>query len=169
MGRNMIWREITELKGFFISESGDLKDETGKIRKQYFDRCGYYRYSFKLNGKNVNLFAHRLTAKYFCEGDLSLPVNHIDGNKTNNHYSNLEFVTNAQNVRHAMENGLWPKQKKGNDNPRSVAVIAIKDCALIEFIGIRHAARELGLNQASIQVYLKKGIGKLKGYQFHRI
>ena len=33
-------------------------------------------------------------------------INHIDGNKQNNHYSNLEWCTSAENKQHAVRIGL---------------------------------------------------------------
>jgi DNA-binding transcriptional regulator YiaG len=51
---------------------------------------------------------HRLVAEYFIDNSkLHLQVNHIDCNKQNNHVSNLEWVTTKENMRHAVENGLW--------------------------------------------------------------
>lgn len=45
---------------------------------------------------------HRLVAmKYLENYSDNLQVNHIDGNKINNHYSNLEMVNNSQNILHA--------------------------------------------------------------------
>ena len=58
-----------------------------------------------LNGKN--LYVHRLVAEAFCENPKgSCEVNHKDGNKWNNNYTNLEWVTKSENAQHAFDAGL---------------------------------------------------------------
>lgn len=57
---------------------------------------------------------HRLVYESFVGPLGSLDVNHIDGDKRNNSLSNLEAVTDRENKRHAMKNGLVARgeQKK---------------------------------------------------------
>ena len=68
-------------------------------------RCGGYL-EVSINGRRRDL--HRIVAECFVpkppgEG---LEVNHKDGNKLNNHASNLEWVSHLENVRHAYRTGL---------------------------------------------------------------
>jgi hypothetical protein len=59
------------------------------------------------DGKNGHVLVHRLVAAAFHGQPRPDQVtNHKDGDKTNNHASNLEWVTQAENVRHAVETGL---------------------------------------------------------------
>lgn len=70
---------------------------------------GYIQYSLSLNKKKVRMRAHRLVAMLFVENtdpENNIMVNHIDGNKLNNHYSNLEWCTAYHNNKHARDTGL---------------------------------------------------------------
>lgn len=67
----------------------------------------YERKSSGCAGKQKSVRVHRLVASAFIENPNDYPeVNHIDGNKTNNHVSNLEWVTPSMNSQHAYRTGL---------------------------------------------------------------
>lgn len=53
------------------------------------------------------LLVHRLVALHFIPNPYLYPqINHINGNKENNHYLNLEWCTAEQNAQHALKTGL---------------------------------------------------------------
>ncbi len=58
---------------------------------------------------NKSVLVHRAVMETFnpVEGMENLQVNHIDGDKSNNCLSNLEWVDRSENMRHAFENGIW--------------------------------------------------------------
>jgi len=70
----------------------------GSTNKRYNSVC-----LFK-DGKRYWRNIHRLVAEHFVPNPHNKPqVNHIDGNKHNNKYTNLEWVTAQENMRHAKE------------------------------------------------------------------
>ena len=77
---------------------------------------GYLMYKLSINGESRKFKAHRLVAMLWLENPNNLPiVNHIDGNKMNNHYSNLEWCTTHHNNKHARETGLNNVAKSNHD------------------------------------------------------
>lgn len=102
-----------------ISELGSIRHVKNLIPLKFTkDGSGYYQVKILVNDKYKNIKPHRFVAKYFVDNpkDLNI-VNHIDGDKTNNIYTNLEWCTQQENCIHAIENNLC---KSGSDRYSSV-------------------------------------------------
>lgn len=88
-------------------DTGTLVHYPGIELKQQIDNCGYYRVRLSVNNLKITVKVHRLVAETFVENKHNLnQVNHVDGNKTNNNFTNLEWVTNSENQKHAITTGL---------------------------------------------------------------
>lgn len=100
----------------FIRHDGNWAEEGGyvkkiKIRKQQTNRYGYKTIKLCKLGTCIQARVHRLVAQAFIHTDNpNNQINHIDGDKTNNIISNLEWVTAAENMKHAWETGLVNKE-----------------------------------------------------------
>ena len=70
-------------------------------------RVEYMQVSLWRNNKGESVYVHRLVAEAFLPNPDNLPeVNHIDGCRTHNHVSNLEWATHQGNAQHAVNTGL---------------------------------------------------------------
>ena len=104
---------------FAITEDGQIwSKRSNRFLKQRLVK-GYLITNTTVLGKSVALTAHRLVAKaYIPNPDNKPQVNHKDGNKQNNHVSNLEWCTAKENTQHAHDTGL-AKVVSGTGSPRS--------------------------------------------------
>ena len=91
----------------------------GKPLSQYVHNSGYL--AVKMNNKRV-MIHHIITNHFLGERPKHLVVNHKDGNKLNNDPSNLEYCTQADNIRHANALGLNPTYTWGNPKDRRISV-----------------------------------------------
>lgn len=96
----------------FVNHSKLLtfKERKGRGKQQ----TNYYQVRLTdENGNKKTYYVHRLVALAFIDNPENKPtVNHIDGNKLNNHVSNLEWATYGENNLHAYKNSLKEDNKK---------------------------------------------------------
>lgn len=148
----MEWRDVPSFEGLYkISEYGDLKSlprwrKTGtggywskeRIIRERPDKKGYIILQLTYSDGSVsNVKRGRMMAKIWHPNPNNLPfVNHVDGVKWNDHYSNLEWCTPRENELHAYRTGLKKAAylgKFGKDHNQSIPVLAIRETAILEF------------------------------------
>lgn len=96
------WKQLDDK--YYVSSLGRLATSKGRILKQRTNERGYKVVSLPSPHSNR---VHRIVAQAFIPNPQNKPqVNHIDGDKTNNSVDNLEWVTNKENMLHAIDNGL---------------------------------------------------------------
>jgi hypothetical protein len=94
--------------GYTIKEDGTILNKNGSVKSPYKIARGYFGVSLWYNGKYNKHYVHRLVAENFLDGT-NETVNHKDGDKSNNHASNLEWMSYSDNNKHARETGLSAK------------------------------------------------------------
>jgi hypothetical protein len=104
-------RVIKNYENYLIYEDGNiLNTKTNRKLKNVLAQ----RYQVVLlykNGVRKMFYVHRLVAEAFCNKKVNAnQVNHIDSNKTNNHYCNLEWVTSKENVTHYIKSPVYKKR-----------------------------------------------------------
>lgn len=155
-----IFREIKEYPLYSISNEGRvLKNATRKVMKPSKKANGYMQINlFTCDGRRKKEYVHRLVALTFIPNSEGLPVvNHIDGIRDNNVVSNLEWVTQRENV-------------DKSSVPKRVRVSQKNGKVVGEFASIQAACLGLGLTGSNVSACLHGSRQKShKGYVFELI
>lgn len=119
--RPLIYNGVDFQDQYEIQNTGKLRNtKTGRERKLTPNKKGYYGTVIS-RGADCKQYIkiHRAVAENFCEGDKSLTVNHIDGDKSNNSADNLEYISDVDNLKHAAVNELM-KHKLSFDDVKEI-------------------------------------------------
>ena len=107
---------------YIIDEYANVKNKnTNVLIIPHITDNGYLQVSLMTQTGRVFRKIHRLVMLVFdySPGCELLEVNHKDGNKFNNHISNLEWCTPKENKKHAIENNL-SDGLIGSANPKAI-------------------------------------------------
>lgn len=125
-----IWKDVVGFDGVYeISNYGRVKSQNYGIliRKPRINKGGYETVRLWKDAKAKFYLIHRLVFSHFL-GELNenLVIDHIDGNKVNNHYSNLQQITSRANTNKAVSNKYMKGVKKVNNGGYYTASMNVK-------------------------------------------
>lgn len=141
--------------GHTVKSKGGARTTNGRVRRQYQGTNGYMYVNLSVCNKSYRKTVHRLIALAFIPNPGNLPeINHIDGDKTNNNVSNLEWCTHKYNTQHAYDKGL-------NSNKRRVRCI---ETGMV-FDSTADASAYLGYKSGGVSNMMRQG-KTCKGYHF---
>lgn len=183
------WKQVEGFERYLVSNTGrvisTLRNRTKELKPQQ-DAVGYLHYRLypedeRLGsygpgrGKRPKLFkAHKLVLETFSPTlDIMLEVNHKDGDKHNNHITNLEWVTRSENIQHSWDIGRRVHTHKKIARCNRKPIVAVhRDGTCRYFKGNIVAKFGIGCSLAAIANSLRDNKfierGPAEGYKFIR-
>jgi hypothetical protein len=154
------WRPVIDFEGRYeVSNVGLVRNVAGLVlRPRTIGRdrgpSGYLAVTlYRGPPRRPNMrYVHRLVAEAFIgPRPIGYELNHKDGNKTNNDWRNLEWVTRSDNQNHAIAIGLKTDHGEGSPNAKLStdevrAIRALSTCGFTQ----RKLAAAFGVAQSQI-------------------
>lgn len=159
-----IWKEKVldfDSKGLWVSNFGNAKNSKGRMKKISDNGAGYKKISAsEIGGKMKNFYIHRLVAELFIGEtcDVKVQVNHIDGDKSNNHVDNLEWVCPKENIKHMHDNNMNMNRRNIKNTyklPDSIIAYAYSK-VVMGISGVGVTAKEYGMPRTTLSSIVNK-------------
>lgn len=166
------WLDIPGYEGLYqISNFGRVKSfyfKNPRILKPHKVK-GYSNVELYKNKKKKQFYIHRLVMENFCpiENMNVLDVNHKDEDKSNNHISNLEWMTHKDNLNYGSRAEKARMKIQGKNSSRSKKVRCIEKDVIYE--ALREAERQLGIPATNISKVCKGKIKTAGGYHWEYV
>lgn len=157
-----IWHDIKGYEGLYqVSTYGNVKSlkriikyrnhnylKQENIMKVFINR-GYVQVRLCKKGKCVTKKVHRIVAETFISNPHNKPcVNHIDGDKSNNHVDNLEWCTYRENSMYYINN--FSKDRYSNVKSKRIYQYDIDNKFMKEWKNAQEIYTTLGISKSSI-------------------
>lgn len=158
-------RYEVEDRHILVDEYGTVYSDRGNKLSWTDNGNGYKKVAVGVTGPDgkaytrcVNRYIHRIVAECYLTNPCGhKQVNHIDGNKENNHVSNLEWVSNKQNIRHAHKEGLMDNRRKLTSiTTRSDKIVASAYADYRLGKGLSESARDHGMPRTTLSSIVNK-------------
>ncbi len=179
------WRDVVGFEGQYkVSNFGNVitldrsyQNNIGAIRiipkklKPWVKTTGYTEVFLCKNGVRKHCKIHRLVAEAFIENPNNYPhVDHIDTNRTNNHVSNLRWVTRGMNQmnpltrKHISDSHIG--LLSGRPSAKRIPIVQLFDNKVIKTYECIRDVKNFGFNNVSVIRCCKNKQKEHGGYQW---
>lgn len=147
-----MFKPVYGFEDYMINASGtEILNKDFKSISFYTDRYGYKCATLRNKGIKKNKTIHSLVMETFVmKRPFDMQINHIDGDKTNNDVSNLEYVTASENLKHAYKTGLKCALGEKNGQAKLTAKDVKEIKSLFGVISQSKIAKKFNIDQSTV-------------------
>lgn len=147
---------------YSVSTEGEVRKDTTNYILSQSSQQDYKFVTLLINGQQKRMRVHRMVAMTFIENPDNKPyVNHINGIRYDNNVENLEWVTQSENIQHAVRTGLMQSGRK-----KAVIQYNLNGDRMATFESATEAARQTGGSQSKITMCCKRQRETANDYQW---
>lgn len=169
------WKRIWDFPDYWISTAGRVWStlSDGFVYGCPVGRCGHIDVELRRRGRKYHRYMHRLVGEAFIPNPRDYPlVRHLDDDPSNNWIWNLEWGTQAHNMQDAIANGRFyylsddDREKAMQARRMAIVAVRVKTGETLYFESQQEAARQLGIDQSSINDVIHGRKTHVRGWYF---